>query len=170
MKQKTTINRVMSMSILSWSHRVMSRRISLLLTSSAIVALIGGCATRNSAYQDPATGRVTLAARDKSSDNQPYRNLRAIEFDEQGDLFDRRQRSSALSMIRSAKDPLLIVFIHGWHNNAAPDCQNLQSFNRLLINLTNICSLLTEGQNGKLSESISAGEDWRLAGAGIKPA
>jgi len=172
MKQKTTINRVMSMSILSWSHRVMSRRISLLLTSSAIVALIGGCATRNSAYQDPATGRVTLAARDKSSDNQPYRNLRAIEFDEQGDLFDRRQRSSALSMIRSAKDPLLIVFIHGWHNNAAPDCQNLQSFNRLLHQLDEHLQPIDRGPKREVVgvyigwRGLAIGRGWDKTGIG----
>lgn len=69
-------------------------------------------------------------------DNTPYEKLCAIEFDEQDAIWKPTQVHAARSLIRnSARKPLLVVFIHGWHNNAHPGNGNLQSFNQLLKQL-----------------------------------
>ncbi len=50
---------------------------------------------------------------------RPYR-LSFVEFDEKGDFWDRRQLGNAAGRIkRSPKPVLLVIFIHGWHHNAA---------------------------------------------------
>jgi hypothetical protein len=92
---------------------------------------IAACATPNKQYQ--RAGSVEIAPSPRYADNSPYPKLSAIEFDEQGDIWTSSQLYAAQRMIkRSAKRPLLLVFIHGWHNNARANNENLQSFNRLL--------------------------------------
>src|SRR5690349_19233117 len=41
-----------------------------------------------------------------------------IEFGDQGSELDPSQRTAALDVIRRAPRPFLIVYIHGWQNNA----------------------------------------------------
>jgi len=96
--------------------------------------VLAGCATPNKAYQ-PA-GQAKVGPSNLYSDNTTFPKLCAIEFDEQGDLWNARQYSSAKNYLRTGKRPLLVVFIHGWHNNAHPENGNLQSFNQLLKQLS----------------------------------
>ena len=65
-----------------------------------------------------------------------------VEFDEKGDFWDRAQLAIAGAAIRHAAKPvLLVVFIHGWHHNAAdrpPGTKNpgdVQTFECLLSQL-----------------------------------
>jgi hypothetical protein len=51
----------------------------------------------------PADGRYKLAF---------------VEFGDQGSALDLSQRTAALQVIHQAKRPLLLVYIHGWQNNA----------------------------------------------------
>lgn len=51
----------------------------------------------------PADGRYKLAF---------------IEFNDQGSALDLSQRAAAVEVIRQAPRPVLIVYIHGWQNNA----------------------------------------------------
>ena len=44
--------------------------------------------------------------------------LAFIEFGDQGSALDTSQRTAALQVIHEAKRPLLLVYIHGWQNNA----------------------------------------------------
>lgn len=95
---------------------------------------LAGCATPNRPYQHP--GQAEVAPSKLYKDNTPYGKLCAIELDEQGDLWESAQLRKATEMLRkSEKKPLLVVFIHGWQNNASPDNGNLQSFNQLLKGL-----------------------------------
>jgi hypothetical protein len=105
-----------------------------LLRCMILPLVIVGCATPNRSYQ-PA-GQAELKPSKLYEDNTPYEKLCAIEFDEQGDIWKPAQISVARSLIsKSARKPLLVVFIHGWHNNAHPGNGNLQSFNQLLKQL-----------------------------------
>ena len=68
--------------------------------------------------------------------------LSFVEFDEKGDFWDRRQLGRAGRHIENAKKPvLLVLFIHGWHHNAAdrkPGGKNpgdVETFRRLLSEL-----------------------------------
>jgi hypothetical protein len=74
----------------------------------------------------------------------PGRNYRLsfVEFDDKGDFWDRGQLAIAAAQIkRSSKPVLLVVFIHGWHHNAADRPENtknpgdVQTFKCLLSQL-----------------------------------
>ena len=95
------------------------------------VIAIAACATPNKQYQ--RADSVEIAPSRRYADSSPYPKLSVIEFDEQGDIWTSAQLNAARRMIRqSNKKPLLIVFVHGWHNNAQANNENLQSFNHLL--------------------------------------
>jgi hypothetical protein len=51
----------------------------------------------------PADGRYKLAF---------------IEFNDQGSELDPSQRAAALDLIRKAPRPILLIYVHGWQNNA----------------------------------------------------
>jgi hypothetical protein len=110
-----------------------------LLRSAAfvtIVVLVSACGTPNAQYQtDPNT--VSVAGSNYHEGQSKYR-LRAIEFDEQGVRWSSEQRAAALKAISSpgsGRQPLVIVFIHGWHHNSQSTDTDLQSFDRLLAKL-----------------------------------
>jgi hypothetical protein len=63
-----------------------------------------------------------------------------IEFDDQGQLLDRQQMDKVLEAISAEakkpdKDYLNVVFVHGWHHNAAPSDDNVQMFHKVLQQL-----------------------------------
>ncbi len=58
--------------------------------------------------------------------------LGIVEYDDQGQLHDRTQAMALLREIESADNPLIVIFVHGWKNNAAPGNSNLAEFRRLL--------------------------------------
>ena len=62
-----------------------------------------------------------------------------IEFDDQGQLWDRKQMSNVLGAIEhdaSTKDLLIVVFVHGWKHSAAPGDGNIETFRKALANLS----------------------------------
>lgn len=62
-----------------------------------------------------------------------------IEFTDQGQLWDRTQFNNALQQIKSLKAtaaPLtLVVFAHGWNQDASPYSGNFKSFHQLMTSL-----------------------------------
>ena len=69
--------------------------------------------------------------------------LSFIEFDDRGELFKRGQLPTALDEIDKAKrdaapgdHPLIVVFIHGWKNNASPSNGNVWGFRQVLAQLS----------------------------------
>lgn len=65
--------------------------------------------------------------------------LSFIEFDDQGQLWDREQLKRVLKIyqpIAGVDDVLLVAFIHGWHHNAAPEDDNIKEFRQLLAKLS----------------------------------
>jgi pimeloyl-ACP methyl ester carboxylesterase len=64
----------------------------------------------------------------------PECNLLVLEFDDQGLWFDHaspRALNDALAALQG-RNPVLIVFTHGWQHNAAAEDSNLQAFSKLL--------------------------------------
>jgi hypothetical protein len=56
-----------------------------------------------------------------------------VEVDDMGELWDKGELDTALSVIRRANsnahaDPVVLTFVHGWKNNAAPDNGNVAGF------------------------------------------
>jgi hypothetical protein len=59
--------------------------------------------------------------------------LAFVEVDDMGELWDKGELDTALAVIRRANagahgDPVVITFVHGWKNNAAPDNANVAGF------------------------------------------
>ncbi len=64
--------------------------------------------------------------------------LSFVEFDDQGQLFDRRQMQAAvdqLSEVAAKEDLLMVVFVHGWKHSAAPGDDNVETFRGVLRQL-----------------------------------
>ncbi len=96
--------------------------------------------TRNDTYETKFPGQQ--APTESLNANGNKFRLSFVEFDEKGDFWDRAQLAIAADAIKHAPKPvLLVVFIHGWHHNAAdrpPGGQNpgdVETFQCLLSQL-----------------------------------
>jgi len=119
------------------------------------IACLCGCASRLVEYRpwndrtvyksDPGesatnnTYKARIALRDAYetySESNPYRGsnfiLSELEFDDQGEMWDRQQLDGALELIkeyrRSSYPITLIVFVHGWKHDASSYSSNLVNF------------------------------------------
>ncbi|HKP05150.1 MAG TPA: hypothetical protein VJU77_17505 [Chthoniobacterales bacterium] len=114
--------------------------------ASVLVLLLAGCVA-NQPYRlggiadDIYAGQKPHFEETMVSSDRSVR-LSFVEFDEKGDFWDRRQLGKTSRYIRDAKKPvLLVLFIHGWHHNAAdrkPGGKNpgdVETFQRLLAEL-----------------------------------
>lgn len=96
--------------------------------------------TKACSSADPERECPTYAIQEcKGCDGADYR-LGFIEFDDQGQLLDRHQMDAVITYIRREaqqpdQDYLNVVFVHGWHHNAAPSDDNVQMFRKVLQQL-----------------------------------
>ena len=61
-----------------------------------------------------------------------------IEFDDQGQLWDRKQMDAVVGKLYEqvgAQDLLMVVFVHGWKHSAAPGDKNIDTFREVLANV-----------------------------------
>lgn len=73
----------------------------------------------------------------KNSTNE-YR-LGFIEYDDQGQLRNRKQQDSVIdrySAISKKQDVIVITFVHGWHQNAKSENENVLQFRQFLASLS----------------------------------
>jgi hypothetical protein len=63
-------------------------------------------------------------------------DLGFIEFDEQGDFWDRAQLAAAVQLIKETRKPLLVVYVHGWQNNASDQIYDVPQFRDVLEKLS----------------------------------
>ena len=62
-----------------------------------------------------------------------------IEFDDQGQIWDRKQMWSVIDKLSAEaanKDLLMVVFVHGWKHSAAPNDENIETFRKVLAGLS----------------------------------
>lgn len=62
-----------------------------------------------------------------------------IEFDDQGQLWDRKQMNAVLTQLESeaaSEDIVMVVFVHGWKHSAAPGDNNINTFRHVLAQLS----------------------------------
>jgi hypothetical protein len=62
-----------------------------------------------------------------------------IEFDDQGQLWDRRQMTDVVGKLAGeagTKELLMVVFVHGWKHSAAPGDGNIETFRKVLAQLS----------------------------------
>lgn len=86
--------------------------------------------------------------RDAENSEQSY-VLGFIEFDDQGQVFDRHQMHKVLEYLnelasREDESMLTVVFVHGWKHSAAPADGNIKTFRKTLRHLA-----ATESRVGK---------------------
>jgi len=73
-----------------------------------------------------------------STDGASYL-LGFIEFDDRGQLWDRKQMGSVIDKLTTEaanKDLLMMVFVHGWKHSAAPHDGNIETFRKILSGLS----------------------------------
>lgn len=61
-----------------------------------------------------------------------------IEFDDQGQLFDRKQLQSLEDLLIKEghqNNLIMVVFVHGWKHNARPGDENIRQFRKILTKL-----------------------------------
>lgn len=78
--------------------------------------------------------------RDSWAVRAPSHGINYVEIDEQGILHDRAAAEDALAFAAAAPSAgtriaYVVVFIHGWHHNAAPGDSNVQAFHRALASV-----------------------------------
>lgn len=62
-----------------------------------------------------------------------------IEFDDQGQLWSRKQMAAVVGKLAAeagTKEMLMVVFAHGWKHNAAPGDENITTFRKVLAQLS----------------------------------
>jgi hypothetical protein len=123
------------------------------LCALSLLFLLGGCRVPLQSYRlspfHPAI-QVPLPADDsteKVPDASPVKDcvnasspicMAFIELDDMGELFDKVELDTAVSLIRQANsharsepgeaDPIVITFVHGWKNNASLTNDNVKGF------------------------------------------
>jgi hypothetical protein len=123
--------------------------LAVLILLAAAMGMIVGCTptkpyrpdyTEVCSSADPEHECRTSAVQEcKGNDGADYL-LGFIEFDDQGQLLDRKQMEAVIGAITreaqdSDQDYLNVVFVHGWHHNAAPTDDNVQVFRKVLQQL-----------------------------------
>ena len=72
-------------------------------------------------------------------DGEDEYRLAFVEYDDKGQLRDRKQMDAVLDEYRrlaSSDDVLLITFVHGWHHSAKPEDGNIVSFRKMLVEVS----------------------------------
>ncbi len=109
-----------------------SRVLSLILS-----LLLAGCAGNRAYHLGEGATETTVSPGTAHAGKDIYR-LAFIEFDEQGDFWDRDELHRTVQAIRDTGRPVLLVtYIHGWQNNSnARDADDVEQFRSLLALLT----------------------------------
>jgi pimeloyl-ACP methyl ester carboxylesterase len=128
----------------------MDKKVFSLAAVILIVICVTGCAPFQqyrtvypdvcvSATPTPSTECETHALQElPTSDDNRYL-LGFIEFDDQGQLWDRKQMSDVVGKLAAeagTKELLTVVFVHGWKHSAAPGDDNISTFRKVLARLS----------------------------------
>lgn len=89
-----------------------------------------------------------------------------VEFDDQGQLWDRDQMWAVVNQVAvesADKDLLMVIFVHGWKHSAKPDDDNIKTFRAVLAELARAEKQISDvtGQPQRLVAGVYFG--WRGA-------
>jgi hypothetical protein len=87
-----------------------------------------------------------------------------IQLDDVGQFWDREYAEKALRDVSSSSrktNTIVVVFIHGWHNNAAPDNQNLADFSN---SLAEVRKQLSQDPYPNSRHTLTGISDFRVIG------
>jgi len=143
----------------------------LVLIVLSLSVLLGACA-HNEIYR----GELSNCTSDSSDNCENYAiahyfpntdkefHLGFIEFDDVGQLHDREQMKAVLdtySQISGSDNIILTVFVHGWHNNAAPGNPNVESFKQLLAVISHTETVASQQDKRAKRKILGAYIGWR---------
>lgn len=119
----------------------------------AVVLSLSGCSLYHHAYPISASPQV------------PY-DLKIVQLDDYGSFWDVGVARAALADVETQSlsmttSTYVVVFIHGWHNNAAPDNENLHQFNTWLANLSDEFS---KPERRAVRAELTGSPDFKLIG------
>ena len=99
--------------------------------------ILSGCAANQPYHAGEAPSETVVTPATAKTAPDIYR-LAFIEFDEQGDFWDREQLRKTVQAIRFTGRPVLLIsYIHGWQNNSRDaDADDVSQFRGLLARLT----------------------------------
>ena len=103
----------------------------------AVAALLCGCVSLSPLYRN-TTGNLKNSIRSHDS----Y-SLAFIEFGEQGSYQDLSQLENAVELIKQTSKPLVITYVHGWHNSAGSD--DVTRFSSWLADLSQTPMIVSGG-------------------------
>ncbi|MDH5611859.1 MAG: lipase [Gammaproteobacteria bacterium] len=98
-----------------------------------------------------------------AGEQDEYR-LGFVEYDDQGQLRDRKQMNAVLEeyqQLAAFDDVLLITFVHGWHHSAQPEDGNIVSFRHMLAEVSKMEGVGSEQQGRKKRKVIGLYVGWR---------
>ena len=138
----------------------MHKRVWLLATAVLVVFSVAACAPFQqyrtvypevcvSSTPAPSAECETHALQELPTANGSRYLLGFVEFDDQGQLWDRKQMSEVVGKLASeagTKEVLMVVFVHGWKHSAAPGDGNIETFRKVLAQLSD-----SEAQIAKLT-------------------
>lgn len=104
-------------------------------------------------------------------DNGSSYLLGFIEFDDQGQLWDRRQMRDVLSKLETeagTRDLLMVVFVHGWKHSAAPGDPNINTFRGVLADLSDTEAYLAKTSGAQARQVVGIYVGWRGGSLPIK--
>lgn len=101
--------------------------------------------------------------RHRNEDGAEYR-LAFVEFDDQGQLWHRRQMETVetrIAELASADDLLMVVFVHGWKHSAAPGDSNIETFRDAVANLASAEARISALGGSKPRQVVGVYLGWR---------
>ena len=125
----------------SAEHALRSTRLSptrtIAIACCVASSFLAGCASNQPYHLGEAPTETVVTPAGGGSVKDIYR-LGFIEFDEQGDFWDRDQLRKTVQAIRdTGRGILLVTYIHGWQNNSnSTDAADIEQFRSLLARLT----------------------------------
>lgn len=87
-----------------------------------------------------------------------------MEFDDQGQLWDRNQMHGVLDAIEregKQQDLLILVFAHGWHHSAQPGDGNIETFRNVLSQLTQAERIISASSRKPPRKVVGVYLGWR---------
>jgi pimeloyl-ACP methyl ester carboxylesterase len=115
---------------------------------------------------DPDTNCVDRAIQEypPSGDDSAGYMLGIVEFDDQGQLFDRAQLFKVIDHINqeaAAQDFIAVVFVHGWKHNAEKGDDNITDFRGALLKLSKAEHALSKMQGQPVRRIVGIYLGWR---------
>lgn len=143
--------------------------------TAGILLLLTSACTPNVAYRtnyqpcisaNPVEECSTSSLQEYTDPNDPERAymLGIVEFDDQGQLYDRNQMSALLDRLyeTATHDNVLIsVFVHGWHHRAKAGDSNIVNFRKSLLALSKLEHVDAKQKNRRPRKVVGVYAAWR---------